>query len=187
MNAILHSFTDASVSGNSYLQQFPDNFKAWLSNFKTNRKTPNITDKRIVKALTYIEQHFQDGVQLTDAAMYVGLAEESLSRLFSKLNNTTFTEMLNEVRVAYAVELLQKTDEQIRGVAYDSGFGSTRNFTRAFRQITGFTPVDFRRICAMRIFNVQEPGLLVSWITEKNLQQQAGGEIHHFRLLARGL
>ncbi|MEA4935307.1 MAG: AraC family transcriptional regulator [Paludibacter sp.] len=187
MNAILHSFTDVSVSGNFYLQQFSVNFRTWLSNFKTNRKTPNITDKRIVKALTYIEQHFQDGVQLTDAAMYVGLAEESLSRLFSKLNSITFSEMVNEVRVAYAIKQLLTTDELITGIAYDSGFGSTRNFTRAFRQITGLTPVDFRRICAMRIFNVQEPGLSVSWITEKNLQQQAGGEIHHFRLLARGL
>ncbi|MFA6571566.1 MAG: AraC family transcriptional regulator [Bacteroidota bacterium] len=187
MNALFHHFPCAPVQGSSYLRQFSANFSTWLSGFKTSRKTSYIRDKRILKALAYIEQHFQDGVQLTEAAMHVGLTDESLSRLFSKLNSITFTEMLDEVRIAYAIELLLTTDELISGIAYDSGFGSTRNFTRAFRQITGLTPVDFRRVPAMRVFNTEEHEPFVFPATEKTLQQQAGGEIHHFRLLARGL
>lgn len=48
-------------------------------------------------------------------------------------------------KMEHAVDLLQKNEWSIKQIAYTCGFSSATYFTRAFKQIYGFTPGQYRR------------------------------------------
>jgi AraC-like DNA-binding protein len=55
---------------------------------------------------------------------------------------------VNAFRVKYAKNLLLKTDDTIEDIFQVSGFQSRTTFWRAFAQIEGCTPKEFRRRAA---------------------------------------
>ena len=56
-----------------------------------------------------------------------------------------FNQFLNQYRVAEAEELLLKSAETaIYDVAFEVGYSSLSSFNKAFKEITGVTPTNFR-------------------------------------------
>ncbi len=69
-------------------------------------------------------------------AKQLGISSRSLSRRL-KERNTTFYEILNEIRLALAKEYLLNTDFSIDQIAHMVGFSETTSFRRAFKIWTG--------------------------------------------------
>jgi AraC-like DNA-binding protein len=79
-----------------------------------------------------------------DVARQLGLQRRTLNRRLH-LENTTFQDMLDEVRFAVACQLLGYTDVNMDNVAASLGYNNVSSFQRRFRHWTSTTPGDWRR------------------------------------------
>jgi AraC-like DNA-binding protein len=77
------------------------------------------------------------------AAEVLGTSVRSLQRTLAK-RNTTYSKLIEQVRVEAAVELLGSPDTKIIDVAYAVGYEDPSHFSRAFRRLKGTSPREFR-------------------------------------------
>ena len=81
--------------------------------------------------------------RLDDAARALGLSPRSLRRRLATLG-TSYQTLLDEVRGRTATRLLQESNAPVSTIAYELGFGSPSDFSRAFRKWTGRSPSAWR-------------------------------------------
>ena len=62
-----------------------------------------------------------------------------------RLQNTSFRELSDELRVHAALRYLRETTMTIEDIGFALGFSDSANFRHAFRRWTGKAPQDFRR------------------------------------------
>ena len=101
--------------------------------------------RQILKAVAYIEQHYDQEITVDDIARAAGLSSGYLSRQFKHFLGTSPSEYARSFRMAKAAELLRQADLSIAAVAKELGFGDTALFSRQFRQVTGISPTGFRK------------------------------------------
>jgi AraC-like DNA-binding protein/tetratricopeptide (TPR) repeat protein len=88
-----------------------------------------------------IQAHIQDpafGVQ--ELAREMGTSHSTLFRRLRSLTGKTINELINEVRLNRAVELIQQGDLSIAEVAARTGFRSQAYFSTSFRAHFGYKP-----------------------------------------------
>jgi AraC-like DNA-binding protein len=93
--------------------------------------------------------HIQDSLpkRVPDAeetARALGLSRRTLSRRLRE-SETSFADILAEVRLRVAARELRETDHQIAEIAWRLGYSSTSTFSHVFRRATGLTPSAFRK------------------------------------------
>lgn len=81
-----------------------------------------------------------------DAARQLGVSERTLHRKL-KAHATSFRELLEEIRKARALELLEKSTLSIERIAEMLGYAETASFTRAFSRWRGQSPRRYRQAC----------------------------------------
>jgi len=74
----------------------------------------------------------------------LNIAERTLRRRLRE-HNTSFSELLDDVRCHAAVKYLRDTPMTLEDVAGGLGFSDAANFRHAFRRWTGVSPQEFRR------------------------------------------
>lgn len=104
----------------------------------------NFSEKRINKVLHYVQNGFQQKITLKKAASIIHLSESAFCKYFKKLNGKTFSDYVNEIRIAHACKLLIETDKPISQIAFDSGFESLTYFNRVFLKKKKKNPHKFR-------------------------------------------
>lgn len=99
----------------------------------------------IVKnAITYIEEHYQEKLKLSDVAEQVYVSQWHLSKLLNKYQGRNFSEILNGVRIAKAMELLKDPSLRIGDIADEVGFLDMAHFSRVFKKIVGISANEYR-------------------------------------------
>ncbi len=78
------------------------------------------------------------------AARAAGMSVRTLQRRLLDLG-LTYHELLNEVRLEKAMQLLVRSDLTIAGVARALGYSHAAHFSRAFKRWTGEMPSAFRQ------------------------------------------
>jgi len=107
--------------------------------------------QRIVEGYTgLIEDHLSEGLTVADYAQKLGITPTHLTRVCREVCGKTASNLLHERVINEARRLLEDTDQPIRNIAQDLGFGSAAYFTRAFGQRIGITPSAARRIGQQR-------------------------------------
>jgi AraC-like DNA-binding protein len=90
----------------------------------------------------------QDGLTITAVAARLGVPEYRLRRAINQgLGARNFNAYLNGFRIGEATDALAdpvQRDVPILTIAMDAGFGSLAPFNRAFRDLQGCTPTEFR-------------------------------------------
>jgi AraC-like DNA-binding protein len=91
---------------------------------------------------------FEPELSLAALARQIGVPEHRLRRLINKgLGYRNFAAFLNDHRITEARQRLadpQQAREQIASIAFGLGYASLAPFNRAFRDLTGVTPTDYR-------------------------------------------
>lgn len=105
----------------------------------------NRSNPRVSKAVDYISRNFASTISLRDVAKAVGLSPCRLSHLVKELTGRTVLQILFQVRIQHAQQLLLRTEKPCTEVAYDVGFGDQSYFIKHFKRLTGVTPLQFRR------------------------------------------
>ena len=102
----------------------------------------------LCEVVSYISQNFLEDICLGDIAKKLGYHEKYLSSSLHSLIGMNFRTFLASYRVNFAKHLLRSKDSaslRISDIALRSGFSSINSFNRAFRDITGITPTEYRK------------------------------------------
>jgi len=89
--------------------------------------------------------HLDDAeFSVNDLARKLGMSRSVLYRRASAQYAASPAELIREVRLKHAAELLSGSDEQVSVIAYATGFRSVSAFSRAFSRFMGATPREWR-------------------------------------------
>ena len=78
-------------------------------------------------------------------AQEFGYSEFHFSRKFKEISGMQFRDYLRCRRLAFALKELRDTEKSVLQIALDYGFSSHEAFTRAFREVYGLTPSEYRK------------------------------------------
>lgn len=98
---------------------------------------------RIVQVLSYIEEHFADG-SLTELSAHLHTDLCSLSREIRRKTGKTYTQLVQEKRLAQAAFLLRNTDKKVDDIAAVVGYENTGYFHKLFAETYHTSPRKFR-------------------------------------------
>lgn len=93
----------------------------------------------------YIQANYQSQISLNNLSDQLYLSNAYLSKYVKKHLGLTFMEYLNNVRLFHAVDELLYTKKNMTHIALDNGFPTSAAFTKAFRDIYGEAPSEYRR------------------------------------------
>lgn len=95
-------------------------------------------------SLDFLRKNMDREITREDLARHVGVSAGHLSQLLKERTGRSFVEMLREVRVQAAGELLVETDQALADVAAACGFCDQSYMTHVFRDLRGMTPKQYR-------------------------------------------
>lgn len=98
----------------------------------------------LAECLYYLSQNYKKDVTLDSVAAAIGYTPSYLSHCISSLPGLSFRKLLNSLRVDHAKNLLISTDLRVIDIALESGFANERTFFRAFSELVGTTPINYR-------------------------------------------
>lgn len=99
----------------------------------------------ITKAIEYIEKNTFNDLCVNDVAKYLNISRSYLYSLFRQQLHTSPQQFLTNAKIGNARELLVSTDIPVSGVALSSGYKNAFAFSRAFKQVTGMSPSQYRK------------------------------------------
>ena len=103
----------------------------------------------IIKALTYIDERFSEKITAESLARNLNIGRTTLMTSFKRYTGITLNDYLVNVRLRYAIHLLQE-GRNVQETADRCGFGDSSNFIRSFKKKFGTTPrhylLDYREI-----------------------------------------
>ena len=113
------------------------------------RMQKNDTDKPLnsdlcSQLLAFINERYMEPLTLHDAAEQLHLNYSSISSRFSNIMGKGFKEVLNDVRIEKAKQLLTTTDWSILDIALEVGYADQSYFCKVFKLRTGDSPLVFR-------------------------------------------
>jgi len=99
----------------------------------------------VVRMCDFIAANFLEDIDATDIARSASLHPKYAMNLFRRSTGMTLIKYLTLLRLSRAQAMLINDNDNILQVAMESGFGSVSAFNKAFRQVAGMSPSDFRR------------------------------------------
>lgn len=92
------------------------------------------------------ESYYADeDLRLQTLAEALGISSHQLSELINVNFQMSFIQYVNSHRIQIACKMLEEEDRNILSIAYAVGFNSKSAFNRAFRQLIGTSPREFRK------------------------------------------
>ena len=116
----------------------------------------------IQNTLDLIENRIGDELPIEKLAETAALSLFYYQRLFTRLVKKPVREYIKLRRLARACEALRCTDDRILDIALDHGFSSHELFSKAFKEIYGMTPTEYRD-CDVRVYSFDKPDLLLGY------------------------
>lgn len=101
------------------------------------------TQAVLVQVLSYIEEHYATG-SLGEAAGLLHYDLYHLSREIKRLTGKTYTELVQDKRLAQACFLLRTTTRNVDEIARAVGYENMGYFHRIFRAAFGMSPREYR-------------------------------------------
>ena len=109
-----------------------------------------VKDRRLVKAIGFMEQSIESPMPLAQIAALAGLSPRQLQRLFMAELARTPEQFYVDLRLRAANDLLTHTDDAVGDIALQCGFGNRSHFARTFQATFGHRPSDVRRPARLR-------------------------------------
>ncbi|HEX2948707.1 MAG TPA: AraC family transcriptional regulator [Armatimonadota bacterium] len=104
------------------------------------------TTLRVENVKAWIDRHFLEQIALQDLARMAHLSLSQFSSLFKNLYGISPKAYLIRCRLNRASDLLAETDLSITEIATELGFAHLAHFGRLFREHSGITPREYRKI-----------------------------------------
>lgn len=113
------------------------------------RSSTNIfasTDNNVADALDFIHRNIETNLQVSDIVKEVPMSRRSLEKRFLEVTGMPVYKYISNLRIEKMAEKLISSDQTIFEIALDMGLQDSKNIARQFRQVMGYTPVDYRKL-----------------------------------------
>ncbi|MGN0355276.1 MAG: helix-turn-helix domain-containing protein [Muricoprocola sp.] len=111
---------------------------------KTDAQTSGIRNEKIRDIMKYIQEHYQEPLQIEELAASRGISSRFLRRYFTEEIGMSCLDYIQALRLNKAKELLWETRKSITEIAMETGYGTAQYFSRVFREEIGMTPTAYR-------------------------------------------
>ena len=101
--------------------------------------------ERVKVMLQYIQAHYGEEITLVQIAQSAHICESECLRCFRSVIGCTPIQYVRQIRLQRAAELLLCTERKIADIGQECGFQDMSYFSKAFRELNGCTPGEFRR------------------------------------------
>lgn len=95
-------------------------------------------------AIAYIEENYTQKLRLQDVADQVYCSQWHLSKLLNRYKNQSFSDILNNIRIEKAKEMLKDPSLRIGDIAENVGFLDMAHFSRVFKKQVGVSANEYR-------------------------------------------
>ncbi len=106
-----------------------------------NRET---TNRYLREAIAYIQQHFSEGLRVSDLADHVAVSRGYLYQIFNETLGMSPKQYLTNFCMTRATELLTLDDQPVEEVAKSCGYPNPVAFSALFRKRMGMSPTQYR-------------------------------------------
>lgn len=100
---------------------------------------------RMNQVYEHVMNNFKKKICLEEVAAIASMSVSSFSRYFKSRANKPFSNFLCEIRIGHACKMLHEKDNNISQICYESGFNTLSHFNKKFKEITGKTPLEYRK------------------------------------------
>ncbi len=101
--------------------------------------------QRVCELMDDRQLYLQQGLKVSDVASLLSTNSRYVSECIRAEKGSSFSQFVNEYRLEHAKRLLQESpDKKMSAVAIESGFSNDKALTRCFKDLTGFTPTDWK-------------------------------------------
>lgn len=105
----------------------------------------NSANSFIVKnALKYIQENYTRKITLAEVAEKTYVSQWYLSKLLNKHTGKSFSDILNQIRINVAKDLLRNPSMRIGNIAEEVGFIDMAHFSRVFKKFEGCSANEYR-------------------------------------------
>ncbi|HMN55860.1 MAG TPA: AraC family transcriptional regulator [Ottowia sp.] len=119
------------------------------------RKLPQAVLKRLIE---HIKERLTQDLSLDELAAVTGFSKFHFLRCFKASTGRSPLQYVNDLRVAHARRLLERTALPMDTVARDSGFSGADQLARAFGKATGLSPRAYRTALGQVTGRARRPG-----------------------------
>ena len=109
-----------------------------------SEQTDNASGFIVRNAVAYMEEHYQEKLTLNKVADQIYVSQWHLSKLLNKQEGKNFSEILNQIRISKAKELLKDPALRIADIAEMVGFVEVAHFSRVFKRVAGISANEYR-------------------------------------------
>lgn len=145
----------------------------------TGRCLPMTYIKTMEKALSYIEAHLREDIDLAEVAKTAGYSLYHFHRIFKGAVGDSLKDYIRKRRMTEAARELVDTSLPIVDIAVAYGYESREAFSRAFEKVYGRTPSEVRS--GKLLYGIREPMTARHLAFEYNLRR--GQLTPSFRML----
>ncbi|MEM9925591.1 MAG: AraC family transcriptional regulator [Cyanobacteria bacterium P01_D01_bin.50] len=103
-----------------------------------------LSDSKLLLVTDYINDNIATEIKLSDLAALAGISQFHFSRLFKTSMGISPHKYIMKQRVERAKSLLKNPELSVTEIALLCGFNSHSHLGKYFRQLTGFTPKEYR-------------------------------------------
>ncbi len=103
-------------------------------------------ETRINKVCKYIQKHAAEPLTIHKAAALIHLSPGAFCKFFKRITGKTFSDYVNDIRIANVCSELMATDKQVAEIAYSNGFETLTYFHRVFLRKKKMRPSSYRKI-----------------------------------------
>jgi len=108
-------------------------------------ETNKLFDSKIINDVyNYVVTNFKDQISFSKAAQIANMQSSAFCRYFKRKTQNTFSEFVNQIRLAHARRLLIETDKYINEIGFECGYNNIPYFTRLFKKRYDLSPNEVR-------------------------------------------
>lgn len=104
------------------------------------------TSLLVKKTVDVIARTYGSHVSLEAIARQLKVTPEYLSHLFTREMGMSFSDYLKKFRIDTAKQMMQTSDLKMYQIGEKVGYKDPKYFTRMFKEVTGYSPKEYRKI-----------------------------------------
>jgi len=113
---------------------------------ETLKYTKEPQSETIKKALRIIHAEYMENSKIEHIAEKCDISARYLRKLFEKEIGLSPVEYMTLLRINSSKELLRNPSISLKEIAFSTGFDNQHYFSKRFKQITGISPLEYRKL-----------------------------------------
>lgn len=144
-NDILQIAELLSEGGLDILEAYSRFYKLLQTVTVKTKPSDIVFDKTLRTAIEYITDNWDKKLSVSDVAKKCCVSESTLYHMFQKELGQTPISFLNSIKINIAIEHLENSNYSIATISRIVGFNSENHFRKIFFELTGTTPLKYRK------------------------------------------